>query len=120
MADKYRAKPGEPLPEAYVKAAMGEDVLLPGEFLVPHEYVAATAACIQHHLKAANLTSGVSVAMSSEDPKVATTLARKIGGGHVLTTDLAEAWQQKMDPEQVARDHVRRLLGEIEAGKLRN
>lgn len=113
-------KPGEPLPEAFVKAAMGEDVLLPGEFLVPHEYVKETAARIMALLQASNFTKGVSVAMNTEKPEVATTLARKIGGGHTLTTDLAEAWIRKLDPLDVARSHVKRLLGEVEAGRLTN
>jgi hypothetical protein len=120
MNQPFRPKPGEPLPEAYVKAAMGEDVLLPGEFLVPHEYVAETAQRIEGLLRAANFTKGVSVAMNTDEPKVATTLARKIGGCYTLVTDLAAAWVDKMDPLDVARQHVRRLLAEVEAGKLRN
>lgn len=116
----FRAKPGEPLPEAFVKAAMGEDVLLPGEFLVPHEYVAEIATRIEILLRENNFTKGVAVAMNCDEPQVAITLSRKIGGGYVLTTDCSAAWEDKLEPDAVAGSAVKRLMGEIEAGKLRN
>ena len=116
----FRVRPGEPLPEAFVKAALGEDVLLPGEVLVPHEYVAEVCVWTERELRANGFTRDVGVAMNTEQPQVAITLSRKVGGGHVLTTDCAAAWEQKLDPVQVARSAVRRLMAEIEDGKLRN
>jgi hypothetical protein len=116
----FRVKPGEPLPEAWVKAAMGEDVLLPGEFIVPHSYVAGVAAYVERELRANNFTRDVTVAMNVKEPQVAITLSRKIGGGYVLKTDCSAAWEQKLEPDHVARTAVKRLIGEIEAGKLSN
>jgi hypothetical protein len=120
MNQKHIIKPGEPLPEAYVKAAMGEDVLLPGEFLVPHEYVGATHGCIVRLLRENGFTKDITVSMNTDEPKVATTLLRRVGGGYTLTTDLAEAWVQCLDPMEIARQHVKRLMGEVEAGRLSN
>jgi hypothetical protein len=120
MSEKFVIRPGEPLPEAYVKAAMGEDVLLPGEVLIPREYVESIGTLTMYELRKANFTKGVEVQVNTEEPQMAITLARKIGGGYVLTTDCAAAWANKMDPQEVARSAVRRLMGEVEAGRLTN
>jgi len=85
--------------------------------MVPTDYVETIGTLIAIKLKESNFTRNISVAVNTEEPEVAITLSRKVGGGHILKTNCMECWIQNLDPEQVARSAVRRLMDELEAGK---
>lgn len=88
--------------------------------MVPTDYVETCATLIKLKLAQNHFTKNVSVALNTEEPEVAITLHRIVGGGHVLKTNCLEAYIQKMDPEEVARSAVQRMMGELEAGRYKN
>lgn len=121
MTDHMRLKPGEPVPADALKAMLGEDgILLPGEVLVPQDYVETVATLIAAKLKANGFTQGVGVAVNKDEPMVAITLARRIGGAYVLKTDCLKAWMAKQDPEEAARGALLFLMEAIERKAARN
>ena len=85
---------------AGVKEPDGED----GAVFVPHDYVHAIAGLIMQELRARNITDRVEVQVNRDQPVVAITLGRMVGGGCVQETDCLAAWQANLDPRQVARE----------------
>ena len=90
-----------------------ENICGPDEFLVPFDYVETTATLCIAKFKAAGLVQGVTIAKSTQEPKVAVAFGRRLGGYYVLTIDCAEGWQKKKDPEELARDALTNIQRRI-------
>jgi hypothetical protein len=88
---------------AGVKEPDGED----GAVFVPHDYVTGIAGLILQELRARSITSNVEVQVNRNEPIVAITLARLVGGGCRQDTDCLAAWQANRDPRDVAREAAR-------------
>jgi hypothetical protein len=80
-----------------------------GAIYVPHEYVAEIAGHLMQELNARHITKRVTVSANREAPEVAITMERPIAGYFQQITDCLEAWQQHLDPKQVARQAAARF-----------